>query len=542
MPEPKQPRGGAALSAMAAAGIFVSRIAGLVRQRVFAHYLGSSPAAAAFAAALRIPNFLQNLFGEGALSASFIPVYAALIGRGEREQADRVAGAVFGILALALAVLCALGLLASPLLVEAIAPGFDGELRALTVTLVRILFPGIALLVLSAWCLGILNSHERVFLPYAAPVLWNGAIIGALLLFGPGSGQAELAVQVAWGAVIGSALQLLVQLPAVLALLGRFRPSLSLAPAREVLASFSVVVVGRGVVQLSAYLDTAFASLVSARALAVLSYAQAIYLLPVSLFSTAAVAAELPALSRAADASDHAALRDRLSRGLSRMAFFVVPSAAALLLLGDVVAGALLEGGRFGAGDTRYAWYVLMGSAVGLSAQTQGRLYANAFYALRAPRTPLRFAVVRLVLTAILAWLSVARLPLWLGVPRELAAAFITATTGVAAWIEYALLRRALAARLGGDAALPAGRSARLWLAAGLAALAALGLKALLASRFGARVSAEWGAALLPMPRLHPVLTAAIVLPAFGGLYLALAALLGVPQIGDLLRRGLRRR
>jgi putative peptidoglycan lipid II flippase len=149
--------------------------------------------------------------------------------------------------------------------------------------------------------------------------------------------------------------------------------------------------------------------------------------------------------------------------------------------------------------------------------------------------------VVRLALTAVLAWLSVTRLPTLLGVPRDLAAAFITATTGIAAWIEYALLRRALAARIGGDAALPRGRSARLWLSAVVAALLALGLKVILVARLGARASGEWGGALLPMPRLHPALTAALVLPVYGGLYLALASALGVPHIGDLLRRRLRR-
>src|SRR5258706_537942 len=122
-----------------AAGIFVSRLAGVVRQRVFAHYFGlQSDAADAFTAGFRIPNFLQNLFGEGALSASFIPVYASLLARGERREADRVAGAVASLLALAVSAIVLVGVVATPLLIDAIAPGFEGDQRELTIRLVRI--------------------------------------------------------------------------------------------------------------------------------------------------------------------------------------------------------------------------------------------------------------------------------------------------------------------------------------------------------------------------------------------------------------------
>ena len=133
---------------LVAAGILLSRILGLVRQRVFAHYFGSSMAAAAFLAALRIPNFLQNLFGEGALSASFIPVYAELVGKNDVQRADRLAGAVFGTLALVTSVLVALGITFAAPFTDLVAPGLEGETRELTVGLVRILFPGTGVLVL----------------------------------------------------------------------------------------------------------------------------------------------------------------------------------------------------------------------------------------------------------------------------------------------------------------------------------------------------------------------------------------------------------
>ena len=178
-PAPAPRRFGGALAV--GAGILLSRIAGLVRVRVIAHYLGQSAATGAFTAALRIPNLLQNLFGEGVLSASFIPVYARLLAEGRDEDASRVARAVGTLLALVASTIALCGVLAAGPLVELLAPGFKGETRDLTAQLVRILFPGVALLVLSAWCLGVLNSHRRFFLSYVSPVLWNAALIAAAI-------------------------------------------------------------------------------------------------------------------------------------------------------------------------------------------------------------------------------------------------------------------------------------------------------------------------------------------------------------------------
>jgi len=139
-----RPRGG--FAALVAAGILLSRLSGLVREKVFAHYLGNSDAAGVFKAAIRIPNFLQNLFGEGVLSASFIPVYARLLAEDDEELAGRVAGAVASLLALATAVLVLIGVILTPWILFLIAPGFHGAVRELTITVVRILFPGIGLL------------------------------------------------------------------------------------------------------------------------------------------------------------------------------------------------------------------------------------------------------------------------------------------------------------------------------------------------------------------------------------------------------------
>ena len=207
---------------LVASGILISRIVGLVRQRVFSHYFGQMDEADAFYAAFKVPNFLQNLFGEGVLSASFIPVYARLLAEGDEEESGRVAGAVGAILSLATSVIVLAGVLLTPYLIWIIAPGFQGAKRELTIHLVRILFPGAGLLVFSAWSLGILNSHRRFFLSYTAPVIWNVAMIATMVAFRRHD-LTTLAIYLAWGSVVGSALQFLVQLPTVLRLTRKLR-------------------------------------------------------------------------------------------------------------------------------------------------------------------------------------------------------------------------------------------------------------------------------------------------------------------------------
>src|SRR3954453_3160326 len=423
---------------LVAAGIFLSKIAGLVRERVFAHYFGNSDAADVFRAAVRIPNFLQNLFGEGVLSASFIPVYARLRALGQDEEASDVADAVATLLALVTSLLVLIGVVATPYIIDAIAPGFHGAKRQLTIRLVRIFFPGAGLLVMSAWCLGVLNSHRKFFLSYAAPIAWNAVMIATMIGFGRGHSEDSLAIITAWGSVIGSAMQLGVQLPVALRLGRRLRGQfgLHLSSVREVLRNFFPVLVSRGVVQLSAYIDSMIATLLpTTGAVAALGYAQLLYTLPVSLFGMSISAAELPAMSGAAGVDAHDVLRERLNLGLRHIAYFVVPSAVAFLALGDVIAAALFQTGRFTHGDAVFVWAILAGSAVGLLASTLGLLYSSTYYALRDTRTPLRYAVIRVVLTTVLGYLFAMVLPPLLGISSLWGTAGLTISAGVAGWL-----------------------------------------------------------------------------------------------------------
>jgi putative peptidoglycan lipid II flippase len=516
-----QPRRSMSGAALVAAGIFLSRIMGLVRGRVFTHFLGAGPAADAFAAAVRIPNFLQNLFGEGVLSASFIPVYAKLVATGDDEEAGRVAGAVGALLALTSTVVVLLGVVASPAVVTAVAGGFhDAERRDLTIRLVRVMFPGVGLLVMSAWCLGILNSHRKFFLSYVSPVAWNVVMIAALLAFGGRRNETDLVMIAAWASVAGSGVQFLVQLPTVLALDKKLRLSFDVKRpnVRTVLTNFVPVFIGRGVVQLSAYVDTYIASYVVTGAVAILGYAQVLSILPISLFGMAISAAELPAMSSVSGPATAMAaeIRVRLDRALRRIAFLIIPSAMAFIACGDILAAGVYQSGKFTRADSLWMWGVLAGSAVGLLAGAMGRLYSSAWYALRDTRTPLRFALIRVALTLGLGYLAAIPLPRLLGIDPRWGVAGLTATAGIAGWVEFVLLRKSLNARIG-VTGLPLPFVGWLW----VSALVAVVPTVLLRFAYGTT---------------HPLALAFTAIPLFGLTYFGFAAFCGIEEsaaIGD---------
>lgn len=501
---------------LVASGILISRLVGLLRQRVFYHYFGLTDAADAFSTALRVPNFLQNLFGEGVLSASFIPVYARLLAEKKDEEADRVAGVVGALLALVSAAVVAIGIAATPYLLWAIAWGYHGAKLEMVARLVRILFPGTGLLVCSAWCLGILNSHRKFFLSYTAPVVWNLAMIATILLY-RGDDLNSLAVKLAWGTVLGCVLQFAVQLPVVFRVAPQLRFGLDTTSAhvREVIRNFGPVALSRGVIQVSAYVDQLLATLLPTGAMAAMTNAQSIYTLPVSLFGMSVSAAELPAMSGNL-AGEHA-LAGRLNRGLRQIAFFIVPSAMAFFAFGDVITGLLYQSGRFTHADSVYVWGIIAGSGVGLLASTLGRLYQSTYYALRDTRTPLRFAVIRVLLTGALGYVCAICVPGWIGIESRWGVAGLTASAGVAGWVEFALLRRALNRRIG-STGLPVALTARLWGAA----------------LFGA--AAGWAIKLAVGTR-HPVTEGIAVLVPYGLLYFAGAYVLRVEECAAAFQR-----
>lgn len=545
-PEAPAPRGSAA--ATVAIGIFVSRIVGFVREAVVAFFFGIGAHTDVFQAAFRAPNLLQNLLGEGTISAAFIPVYSRMLADGREEEAGRFAGAVFALLFVFVSALVIIGVLAARPLVSVLIPGYiedaarvaAGEIPInrfeLSIQAVRIIFPMTGVLVISAWALGVLNSHRRFFMPYFAPVLWNVAIIGALFIGAysiaadPFTGGDALSVDsltrllfIAFiGALVGGVLQLVVQLPQVISVLKGFRLSLSMKVegVRESIRAFGPVVAGRGVYQVSAYLDMFLASWLAAGALAALRPAQMLYVLPVSLFGLSVAASELPELSRI-KVEQLDAFLDRVRRSMRQTLFLVIPTMVGYLAFGYILIGGFFRRGAFGVNDTWLVYLVLAGYSLGLMATTISRLLQNSFYALGDTRTPAKIAVVRVLVSTVVA------VPLMLLLNEftisgtfgtEPSASVLTfGAVGLAigasagAWVELWRLMASLRNRLT-DFSLPWGAIAKMH---GLA--------------LAAMVPA--GIAWYVIPPFSRIVLAGVVLLVFGAAYLGIARMLGMSEI-----------
>jgi putative peptidoglycan lipid II flippase len=516
-PAPAAATGSARGAALVTAGIILSRLVGLVRQRIVAHYFGVSLFADVIAAAFRVGNITQNLLGEGTLSASFIPVYAKLRASGRVKEATAFALTALGFLMLIVGAASLAGALLAPWLTRAIAPGFEGAGLEATIALVRVLFPMTGLLVLSAWGLGVLNAHRRFFLPYAAPVLWSAAQIVGLAIFGSALGlrDAELAMALALSALVGAGLQLLVLLPAARSLLGSLRPRLDRADPNlhEATKRLPGVLLGRGVIQISGLIDVALVSLLGVGAQASFGYAQAIYLLPMALLGTGEAAVALPEM--ASDTADEdrerrdAALRARLGASLARLVVLTVPATLALSLLGREIIRVILQSGSFDAEATARVERLLAAYAFALLGNASGRVLTTTSYAIGDTKTPARYAVYRVIASTVFAVI----LMQWLGAMGVVLGAVI------AAWVETIALGRKLGAQIGGLGLekVPLGRALL---------LGAIAIAPAIALRY-----------VLPGDLARSVVGSLAILALFGGAFVLAAPALGIFDPRSLLRR-----
>ena len=504
-------------AASVGAGIFLSKIFGFIRERVIAHYFGASGYADAWYAALRMPNVIRNLLGEGTLSASMIPVYAEMLEEGRDEAAARFAGARLGLVPVVAASLVLLGVAVAPLFVPLFFPVWSAEIQDLTVQLIRILLPMTGLFVLSAWTLGILNSHRIFFVTFVAPALWNlamiTAMIGGAVYFG--LEDRGLVVALAWGALVGGALTLVIQVPFLARHVSGMRLSLGrgVTGVREAITNFVPVVAARGIVNVSGWIDLILAGRLVPGAVAVMGYAQIFANLPISLFGTGVAAAELPELSRMRQ-EHRDALSARVTASLTRALYFLVPSAVVYVALGDVVVAALFQTGRFGEATTLITWGVLGAYSLGLPASASSRVLSSTFYALRDTRTPAKMAYIR-VAVAVVVGVALMFPADRLGFSTlRLGAAGLAAGSTMGAWIELVLLRRALKREIGAHG--PA-----------LGTLLRLTAAALLAALVGVLIQVSF-------PTAHPILAALETLIPAGVVYLALTSWMG---LGIPLRR-----
>ncbi|WP_437568643.1 murein biosynthesis integral membrane protein MurJ [Sorangium sp. So ce542] len=504
-------------AALVAAGIILSRLFGLIRQRIVAHYFGVSIFADAITAAFQIGNLTQNLLGEGTLSASFIPVYAKLRAQGRGPEAKAFALSALGFLLLAIIAVSALGVAGAPWLTRVIAPGFDAERLESTVPMVRVLFPMTGLLVLSAWGLGVLNAHQRFFLSYTAPVLWSLAQIAGLVVFGEQVGLRgeALTMALAWSALVGAGLQLLVLLAAARSLLGDLRPRLDRSDPnlREAARRLPGVLLGRGVIQISGLIDAALVSFLGAGARAAFGYAQLIYLLPMSVLGTGEAAVSLPAM--ASDTADvdrerrDASLRARLGAALARVTTLTVPTTLALALLGGEIVRVLLQSGKFDQEATTRVSAVVATYAFALGGNASARVLTTTAHAIGDTRTPARYAFYRVVASTagslvLMRWFDVVGVVLG---------------SVIAAWVEALALGWKLKQQIGGLGLeqIRVGRTAAL---GALCIAPALGVREILPEGF----AGSFAGSLL-------------VLGVFGGAFLVAAPALGLLDLRSLFRK-----
>lgn len=378
-------------------------MSGVVRATLITNFLGIGAVGDAFAAAMRIPNALANLLGDGTLNAAFVPAYSAASAQ-DRQRAGRLAGAIATFLLSLTAMLVLIGAFAARPLTRLIAWGFVGERFELTVTLMRITIIASGIAVLCAWCVAVLVSQRRLFIAYVAPVLWNAAQVGVLIGVGlAGFNLTSRATALAWAVAGGATAQLV--------LLGfaarRAEPSLALnwrwrdPDARVVLRRLAPAVVGRGALQISAFVDLALASLLAVGATAAIAAAQAVFLLPVALIGVAVAAAELPVLSRMTDPNE---IYDRTARRLLDTLFWVTGVAAIYLSTSIALADVLFNlGGLRDAianDDVLLIGITLAAYTVGLPAVVASRLCQNVLFVCGDVRATTVYAVIRVVIAA----------------------------------------------------------------------------------------------------------------------------------------------
>jgi len=392
-----------------------SRITGLARELLIASTFGASALTDAFNVAFRIPNLLRRLFAEGAFSQAFVPVLAASKAQEGEEATKQLIDRVATVLVWALLLTCVLGVAAAPVLVWLMASGLNQSPRGFeaAVFMTRWMFPYIGFMSLVALSAGILNTWKRFAVPAATPVLLNVAMIGAAWLGAPWfeAQGIEPIYALAAGVMVGGLLQLGVQIPALhrLGLL----PRVGLAPThlrqawadpgtRRIAALMLPALLGVSVAQVSLLINTQIASHLQAGSVSWLSYADRLMEFPTALLGVALGVVLMPQLAGARAAGQPEKFSAMLDWGLRLVVALGVPSAVALLLFAQPLVATLYHYGAFTSRDVAMTTHALMGYGLGLLGLVAIKVLAPGFYASQDIRTPVKIALVVLVVTQLL--------------------------------------------------------------------------------------------------------------------------------------------
>ncbi len=394
--------------------VFSSRITGLVREQVLAAMFGAGQVFDAYRIGFLIPNLTRDLFAEGALSSAFVPIFTEYLSKRSREEAARLANLVASAIILVVGGVCILGMLFSPQLVGMIAPGFrdtPGKFE-LAVQLTRIMFPFLVLVALAAQAMGILNACNRFGVPATASTMFNiGSLTAGLLLgkvLGPYTGISDIH-GMAYGAVIGGALQFAWQIPALRAAGFRLRPIIDWSDPglRRIAWLMGPAILGNAAVQINVTVNSNLASRLGDGPVSWLGFAFRFMQLPIGIFGVAIASATLPAISRSASSRNFEEFRATLSRSLGIVFLLTVPSAVGLAVLGKSIVGAVYEHGKFSAFDTAQTAQALAWYALGLIGYSAIKVINPAFYALQDSRTPMIISFGSIVVNFVVAMVTV---------------------------------------------------------------------------------------------------------------------------------------
>jgi putative peptidoglycan lipid II flippase len=364
-----------------------SRIAGLVREIVAASLFGITGAMSAFTIAFQFPNLMAALFAAAALQGAFVPVFTRLLERDRREEAFRVASSLFSLIFVGLGSLTLIFLLAAPLIMPAVSPGFSPHLQHLTVQLSRIMFPIVMLLALSGVVVGMLNSLERFNVPAVAPVVWNLVIILFLVVLTPRFHGDNRVYAYAIGVLVGTVIQFVLPLPQLRGHGARFRPNLDWRNphVKEVLIMMLPVTIALGLINFDNVINSLVGTLVNRHAPAAIDKAFRIYMLPQGIFSVAIATILFPRLSRLAARHDLSGLRQTMANGTRLILLTLVPSAALMAVLASPITRLVYQRGAFGPRDTHMVAVAMLWWSLSLPAQGASLLFSRTFFSLQRP-------------------------------------------------------------------------------------------------------------------------------------------------------------
>lgn len=397
-------------AAVVGLAVLCSRVLGLAREQIFAALFGGGRIMDAFTIAFRIPNLLRDLFAEGALSTAFVTVFTKTAALEDDAAAWRLANKVATLAAVSLSAITLLGILTAPWLVAVLAPGFDPDKAALTVTLTRVMYPFILLVSLAALVMGMLNARSVFGVPAMASSFFNlGSIVAGVLIglwLDPHFGQRAI-LGLAIGTLIGGALQLLVQLPTLHAQGYAWRADFHWRDpgVRAILRLMGPSVIAASTTQVNVLINSVFASKLGDGPTFWLTVAFRLMQLPLGIFGVALGTVALPLLARMAATGNITAFRSELARGM-RLAFLMtIPASVGLMVLAEPIISVLYQHGRFGAHETAESAGALRFYAIGLCGYAALKVLVNAFYALDRRKTPMVVSCLAVGLNLLLNWI-----------------------------------------------------------------------------------------------------------------------------------------